>query len=413
MFIDLRQLAAATLALASLASAAPLEERGLFGSASSSFVAQRQFTIPSVSGDRFSYQVSDSYRISGSCKHDHLKVSSHSDKGKLSDPDSPWVIHRDLPTICPIGKYFFWFFDDSFAYKSDGTFVGAASNSVVVSRDSSNPASVEEISIEHDGTVVVAIPWTDEEKETQYDDDRYALWAFGPCVPIDDSHASQVWSIVKFANSSYSETVGYTVADYSISDGALEVTRREVTSMTTTTYPYGAFASLLVNNVVYMYALDSTYSDKYDVHLASVPRATIYDTSTWSYYDGGSDSWSSSPPDATKRNKDKAVFTGEMPFSTGSMFYSKYHNAYVLVFFTNWADSKFYAITSQSPAGPWNTTATFLYETEAGSNGYNYGGQAAPVVEDGTTIGKKIVVSYTYQDNDSNWYGKAETVEFE
>ncbi|KAK9383597.1 uncharacterized protein V2V93DRAFT_362243 [Kockiozyma suomiensis] len=412
MYLDLRQLSISALAL-SFVAALPLEERGqgLFGG-SSSCVAQKSFSLPTrghSSYDTHSFH----YNLGGDCNHDRLKVKQHDPHGRICDPSSPWDIHRDLPTVCPIGHYFFWFFSDTFAYKSDGSFVGAASNSVVVSRNANDPSSVQEISIENDGTVSVAIPWTDAEKKVQYEDDRYALWAFGPCIPIDGTHSSQVWSVVKFTNSSYSETIGYTIADYSIEDGSLVVSRREVMTFSSTSYAYGAFASLLVNGVVYMYALDTKHSGKYDVHLASAPRATLYDQSTWSYYDGSTDSWTSTPPDSSQRNQDKAVLTGAMPFSTGSMFYSDYHNAYVLVYFTNWADSKFYAITASSPSGPWDTTATLLFETEYGENGYNYGGQAAPVIESGVTLGQKIVVSYTYQDSNSNWYGKTETVEFE
>ncbi|KAK9461786.1 uncharacterized protein V1516DRAFT_672976 [Lipomyces oligophaga] len=386
---------------------------GNFGS-SNDYIASGKFTVPIKSGEQFSYKAASFYSAGGAEKaQSKWTVSKSSDHGKIKDDQKPWTVHRDVPCICPIGDRVFWFFDDTFVYKEDDTFVGAASNSFAVSRSSDSPSDVEEISITLEGKVTVVIPWTSEEKDIQYSSDRYAIWSYAPCIPIDDYHAAHQWTIVKFTNSSYSEILGYAMMEYEIDESTSEIAikRNGMLTYDSGTYAYGSFASVLVNNKVYMYAVDPL-SAKYDVHLAAAPRYSIYDSSTWSYYDASTSSWSQTAPDCSQRNKDSAVISGKVPFSTGSVFYSEYHQAYLMVFFSAWADSTFYAIAGDSPAGPWNTTAVKIAKTELGGNGYNYGGMATPLITGESEQGKKLVLSYTYQDTTSNWYGKTETIEF-
>ncbi|KAK9251351.1 hypothetical protein V1507DRAFT_464708 [Lipomyces tetrasporus] len=50
-----------------------------------------------------------------------------------------------------------------------------------------------------------------------------------------------------------------------------------------------------------------------------------------------------------------------MPYSTGFMFFSEYHNAYLLVCFSNRADSTFRVSYAPSPVGPWTTDDKVLH----------------------------------------------------
>ncbi|KAK9354257.1 hypothetical protein V1523DRAFT_156160 [Lipomyces doorenjongii] len=407
------KLAIGLLSLLVLTTAVPVEPRDK--NTKPSVVAQKSFDVPSPKDGKFKTS-STKYEAEGSCKKDHFKVKHHHPNGRIHDPHSPWHINRDLPCVCPIGSQIFWFFDDTFAYKEDGTFVGAASNSVGIATDVSSPSYIKDISITLEGDVTVAIPWTESEAEIQYDiTARYAFWAYGPCIPIDEKHSWHIWNVVKFYGLGKYVSLGYTLAEYEYDDanGSLIVSRQEFLYYSKTSYPYGAFASIYVSGTLYLYALDPN-SEKYDIHVASAPRATVGDKSTWKYWQSSSQSWTSNEPDGTVRDEANAAIVGKLPFSTGSVFWSDYHNAYLLVFFSNFADSTFWALTSPTPVGPWGRTPIEIVKTKDGSNGYNYGGQATPVYYSGDegNLGKQLVLSYTYQDNSSSWFPASDTVTF-
>ncbi|KAK9367940.1 hypothetical protein V1509DRAFT_624867 [Lipomyces kononenkoae] len=402
--------AAVLLSLGVLATAIPLEKRG-----GSKYSAQSSFGVKSPKDGNFQLS-SVKYKAEGPAQKDRFKVKEHYQNNKIRDPKSHWHINRDLPSPCSIGSQLFWFFDDSFVYAEDGKFVGAASNSVGIATDIDNPSDITDISITLEGEVTVAIPWTQSEAEIQYDiTARYAFWTYGSCIPIDWHHSWHLWTVVKFTGFEVYETLGYTLAQYEYDDtkGSLVVSRQELLYYDQSSYPYGAFASVYVSGVLYLYALDPN-SDKYDVHVASVPTATANDKSTWKYYDASSKSWSSKAPDGTVRNQSGAAIVGKLPFSTGSVFWSDYHNAFLLVFFSDFADSIFYAITAPTPVGPWDFEPIEIVKTKSGPNGYNYGGQATPVFySEGGKLGQKLVLSYTFQDDSSSWYPASDTVLFE
>ncbi|KAK9323701.1 hypothetical protein V1517DRAFT_89192 [Lipomyces orientalis] len=379
-------------------------------------IAQKSFHIPSSQGGKFNHG-NPKYKAKGGCKKHHFKVKHHHPNGGIHDPHSPWHVHRDLPCICPIGHRMFWFFDDTFAYKADGAFVGAASNSLAVANDVDNPSNITDISVAHNGDVTVAIPWTDSEAEIQYDiEARYAFWAYGPCVPIGPHHSWHFWAIVKFYGFQKYRHIGHTLAQYEYDEekDQLSISRHSTVYYGENSYPYGAFASISVSGTIYLYAIDPN-SDQYDIHVAAAPQETVDDKDTWKYWDGSSKSWSKHAPNGSVRNKKAACIVGKLPFSTGNIFWSDYHNAYLLVFFSYFADSTFWAITAPTPVGPWDFTPIEIVKTKPGSNGYNYGGQATPAYYSGGNgqLGQKLVLSYTYQDNDTNWYPASDTVIFE
>ncbi|KAK9479175.1 hypothetical protein V1514DRAFT_278893 [Lipomyces japonicus] len=355
------------------------------------------------------------FKAHGKPKNDHFKVKHHHDHGRLHDPHSPWHVKRDLPNICSIGHRTFWFFDDTFAYSSDGTFVGAASNSFSIAASIDEPSNVTDISITNAGDVTVAIPWFSKEAKVQYLSTRYALWSFAPCIPVDDHHAAQIWGVIKFDSRTNHSTIGYSVSTYEYDEdgNSLSITREQEIDISIDSFAYGGFSSIVVNSVIYLYALDVKHG-RHDIHVAQVPRSSYADKSTWQYWDNGLQEWKSTEPNGSERQEDKAVITNSLPFSSGSVFFSEYHNSYLLVFFSFWADSKFYALSAPSPLGPWNVSNSVIYHTKPGENGYNYGGQASPLfTSSDEPIGKKLVLSYTYQDTTSEWYPKTETIEFE
>ncbi|KAK9453600.1 hypothetical protein V1511DRAFT_59245 [Dipodascopsis uninucleata] len=380
-------------------------------------VAQKSFSLP----DKFTPFKSGKphFTIPGSVIADRFKVSSCVDEGELRDYSHNLVIHRDSPTMCNIGSRTLWFFDDTFVY-NNGEFFGAAANSVAIANSLSEPAQISDISVSVSDGVTVAIPWTSSEAAIQYDvSERYALWAHAPCIPLGNNKAVHFWGLCKFNGSLEATALGYSSVTYEYEEdtGSLTIVRDEVVSNSGSNYVYGGFASLVVNTVIYLYALDSGYSGKYDIHLAKVQRMQYYDQSKWEYYDAATKSWSAEKPVPTGRRQSAAVISGPMPFSTGNIFYSQYHNAYLLVFFTEWADNTFYALTAQSPTGPWSDSVITLQKTTPGANGYNYGGQASPIffegAEESNQVGKELLLTYTYQDSTTSWYNKVEKLVFE
>ncbi|KAK9468820.1 hypothetical protein V1512DRAFT_65632 [Lipomyces arxii] len=379
------------------------------------YASKKTWNFPSYSHDFSGGQFGQYFHRPGNGKNLDFSVHSCHNNGRMHDHSSGWNVMRDVPCACPIGKNIFWFFDDTFAYDKKGKFLGAASNSVSTARDPYSPSSITDISVTIEGKVGVAIPWTTEEAEIQFNEElRWVLWAFAPCIPLDDKHAAHMWTLSKFHSKKGYNHHGYSMAEYALDDltGHMNITRKDVIDVGLQTYAYGNFASVIFGEHVYLYALDIQNSARYDIHLARAPRVSFYDKTTWSYWDNGKGSWTYKIPDGTIRNKKKAVISGKAPFSTGSIFWSDYHNSYLCVFFNNWADSSFYLISAPSPVGPWNLKRNMIHKTKSGSNGFNYGGQATPSFYPGHgEMGKKLVLSYTYNIG-GKWYPTTDTLTF-
>ncbi|KAK9364419.1 hypothetical protein V1509DRAFT_656179 [Lipomyces kononenkoae] len=322
-------------------------------------------------------------------------VESLEDFGMMDDPDNPLEIYRDGGGSCNIANRTIWFFCDTLGYDND-TFKAMTDKSLSVAQNFSEPSLLSDATSNslYSYGWQPAIPYTQDEWPMRNSPSkRFTMWTYTNCIQTSDSQAIQFFALSK-SNSIYSSTYCANM---------LTVTRNQQVMFPSTTYSYGSFASMVVQGVAFLYALDGTYSGNRDVHVARVATWAITDITKYQYYDASTKTWSYTQPQPTARRQSAAVLSNWIPYSTGSMFYSEYHNAYLLVYFNGWADSTFRVSYAPSPT---------LYALPQGPRGYDYGGVAHPQYyqNDGPS-GKSILLHYSYQDT-SYTYPRAAKLTF-
>ncbi|KAK7207538.1 hypothetical protein BZA70DRAFT_264902 [Myxozyma melibiosi] len=345
-----------------------------------------------------------------------ISVSSKTEYGQMVDPDNTYTIYRDGGGSCTLYNRTFFIFDDTTGYKTSGALGGFATNSIAMARDFSDPTSLKDFSMSDSVGYFLPIPMTTAEATaSKVTSKRYAFWTYTNCVQLSETSAAHFFLVNKYSSSTSDTFLGNTVAQLSINPttNVMSAVRYTEFAFDNTTYPYGSFASMVVNGVAYLYGLDATYSSSYDVHVASVPVGRFWDSSKYQYWDASTSTWSYTQPIPTARRQSSAAIQGTMPFSSGTVFYSEYHNQYLLIFFNRWIDSTFRVITAPTPLGPWNITNSVLWKTTSGAS-YNYGGVAHPVYgsSDGSTIGQSLKVHFSYQDDDGTTYPKIGQITF-
>ncbi|KAK9384660.1 hypothetical protein V1515DRAFT_610796 [Lipomyces mesembrius] len=351
----------------------------------------------------------------GKLQNSNFEVHDVLDFGILKDYNNEYSLDRDGGGSCSLSNRTFWFFCDTIVADSTGAFRGFTSNSVALAMNYNHAGWLRDISASSTYGVFAAIPYTDEEESLSKDIfNRYAIWTYTNCVALSDTTAVHFWEVVQFSAGVDTISRGTTMAVYNLDPDKheLTVTREEQYCYTGERYAYGSFANVVVDGIAYLYALDATYSSRQDVHLACAPVSQLTDTSTWRYYDAASGKWSSTQPSPSERNASAAVISNSMPFSSGNIYYSEYHNQYLLVFFNNWIDNMFRVLSAPTPVGPWTTDNKVIFEAPEGKS-YNYGAQSTPVYyqTDGQQGGKDLMLAYTYQDLLSK-YPKAMKLKF-
>ncbi|KAK9323057.1 hypothetical protein V1517DRAFT_111234 [Lipomyces orientalis] len=361
-------------------------------------VASTTYPIPSIITP--SNKTSPEY-YTGKLQNSDFEVHDVLDWGILEDYNNAYTLDRDGGGSCTLSNRTFWWFDDTIVSES-GAFRGFTSNSVALALNYDHASWLRDISASSTYGIFSAIPFTEEEAENSKSIfTRYGIWTYTDCVVLSDTTAVHFWDVVQFTAGADTIDRGTTMAMYTLDpdNNELTVTREEQFYYTPGQYAYGSFANVVVNGIAYLYALDGIYSERQDVHLACAPVSQLTDNSSWRYYDAASGTWSSTQPSPSERNASAAVISNSMPFSSGNIYYSEYHNQYLLVFFNNWIDNKFRVLSAPSPVGPWTTDNRVLYDSPKGIL-YNYGAQSTPVYyqTDGQIGGKNLVLAYTYQD---------------
>ncbi|KAK9385967.1 hypothetical protein V1515DRAFT_640054 [Lipomyces mesembrius] len=243
--------------------------------------------------------------------------------GKQEDPDYPLTIYRDG------GGY------------SDGTFKAMTDNSLSVARSFDNP--------------------------------RYAMWTYTNCLQATNNRAVKFFNLRKYNSIWSASDLGNTMVtlDFDPDTEMLTVTRDQQVTFPPTTYAYSLFASMVVNGVdstASILPIPTRWMSTSPELLSIASQITKILLSHCPLHDADQ-RWSSRIGCRTRR---------------GSMFYSEYHNAYLLVFRVSYAPS---------PVGP------FFYTLPSGPRRYDYGGVAHPQYYqyDGPS-GKALLLHYSYQD---------------
>ncbi|KAK9458405.1 hypothetical protein V1511DRAFT_523736 [Dipodascopsis uninucleata] len=328
--------------------------------------------------------------------------------GKLTDWSFAYNIYRDGGGSCSLSNTTFWFFDDTSVYDGRGNLIGFASNSLAVAETYSHPGWLKDITATKPGDFSPAIPFTSAESSVAGSPSkRYALWTYTNCIPVSSTKAVHFWLVNKYSSKSSASTFGNTAAVYQLdpTSNTLSITRNSQLSFNSSTYAYGSFANTVVNGVAYLYAVDNLYGGRYDIHVASVPVVYADDPTKYQYWDNGAQKWSSTVPIPTARRTSAAVISNSYTFSTGTIYYSTYHNSYIMLYMSNWADSAFRVLYAPSPLGPWVKSNKVVYQGIPGPKGYNYGGIAHPnYYQTGNNVqGQKLMLHYSYQDSNGTY----------
>ncbi|KAK9365561.1 hypothetical protein V1509DRAFT_632694 [Lipomyces kononenkoae] len=334
----------------------------------------------------------------------------------MEDPDNTLSVYRDGGGSCNIANRTIWFFCDTLGYEND-TFKAMTDNSLSVARSFDEPSLLSDATSNYLYSYgwQPAIPYTSVEYPVRNSpSERFVLWTYTNCIQTSDTEAVQFFELTKY-NSIFSTTYwGNTMAVLNLDTATnmLTVTRNQQVMFPNTTYSYGSFANMVVEGVAFLYALDTTYSGNQDVHVARVATWEMSNINMYEYYDASTKTWSYTQPQPTARRQSAAVISNWIPYSTGSMFYSEYHNAYLLIYFDGWADSTFRVSYAPSPVGPWTTNDQTLYTAPQGPRGYDYGGVGhAQFYQDDGPSGKSILLHYSYQDT-SYTYPRAAKLTF-
>ncbi|KAK9327114.1 hypothetical protein V1520DRAFT_315602 [Lipomyces starkeyi] len=374
------------------------------------------FPVPSILTPHF--EDSPSYSVTP--RKVGFKVASVTNYGNLHDNsiNSSYTIARSFPpTLCSIQNRTFWFAGQTRIQDSHFKLIGSSITSVAIALTFSHPTWIRELSTRPESAWSSVIPLTPAEKAISLAYNQNTT--FYPRIHsslINDSSAIQFWD-VKSLNSLCHSNAGTTLIIYTLDSMAntLTVTRpAPVYQKYRVQYEYGSFATLTVQGTTYLYTWDtfSTGDENYDgwhrdVHVAAAPASSIADKSTWKYYDNGTQTWSSTEPLPTQRRVTAAILTlDDIPYYDGldffisaSIFYSKYHNAYLLVYtaIDNHLVRVRYAAT---PVGPWSSPGVIILD--GGPYSINFATVlASPIISqtDGNVGGKSLLLTTDYPGN--------------
>ncbi|KAK9310956.1 hypothetical protein V1522DRAFT_103678 [Lipomyces starkeyi] len=291
-----------------------------------------------------------------------FEVAYVNDWGNLTDwSRSPRISteREGTATFCSIQNRGFWLFGNTSTQDSVSGNTSFFSSSISLAKTFAHPGWLVD-----DYAEWPPIPRSPEEKEFE---NMYGMaFVAAPqthCAVVGPSKAIQFWD-VQLDYCDQPDGTSLVVYEFYPAFNVLKITRPMIITLKPDEYRYGSFATLVVNGIVYLYALEISGEGAYrDVHVASAPSATIENKSTWSYWDQGAGTWSSVEPLPTSRRQSAAVIS--LPPETyfndgGSVFYSEYHNSYLLFFLTQ--DFVNLRVKySRTPLGPWSVHDKIVY----------------------------------------------------
>ncbi|KAK9447219.1 uncharacterized protein V1518DRAFT_421670 [Limtongia smithiae] len=285
----------------------------------------------------------------------------------LSASASSFPERRRPATYCSIGSRSFWIMGLGFT-KDEAS---ASETTLAMGRTTAHPSWTKDVLLYDEyGDLDAVVPYTLEENSITPSNGMIHI-PRTHCAQLDGgaSKAVQFWDSWSNDASRGSFIMTYEIDE---TNGTITVVRPQdlYSTRDDDEYTYGLFAAMTVQDVVYMYALDSNYGS-HDVHVAAAPVSTVTDKSTWTYYLASNETWTSTEPLSTERRKADAVYSlpdtlsfvmdASMFNAGGSIFYSPYHDAYLMVFVTTEKENYFIVEYAATPVGPWSTKRKTLW----------------------------------------------------
>ncbi|KAK9357296.1 hypothetical protein V1504DRAFT_80960 [Lipomyces starkeyi] len=323
-----------------------------------------------------------------------FSVATISNWGYLHDYsiNSSYTITRRLPpTLCSILNRTFWFSGPEQIQDAQKRTVASSSSSVAMALNFSHPSWIRELSPRPDIDWPV-IPVTPAEQFVSVTyQQTYLFQPTAHCSLINDTSAVQFWTAwsqnsVPVGGYNCFHGFGSSLIIYTFDPAThkLSISRpAPVTQKSAIQYPYGSFSTLTVQGMTYLYGWDVFYpptddegndngsgGNHRDIHVAVAPTSTIADKSTWKYYDNSTGTFSSTEPLPIYRRRSAAIITlndfsseFENTFTSASIFYSEYHDAYLLVYAPIYPPGV-YVRFAPTPLGPWSSAGTKIMDAK-------------------------------------------------
>ncbi|KAK9350714.1 hypothetical protein V1523DRAFT_418966 [Lipomyces doorenjongii] len=293
---------------------------------------------------------------------------------------------QGFPTLCSIQNRTFWFAGPVQIQDAQNRTLASTSSSVAMALTFSHPSWIRELSPRPDSSWPV-IPITPAEQLVSITyNQTYQFDATAHCSLINDTSAVQFWDAWSYNSGKYNcfHIGGSFLVIYTLDPATNKLTISRpapVYQKESIQYPYGSFSTLTVQGMTYLYAWDvyvppsddmggdsGTGGNHRDIHVAVAPTSTIADKSTWKYYDNSTGTFSSTEPLPTTRRSSAAIiildeFSTEFEntFLSASIFYSEYHDAYLLVYAPIYPPG-IYVRFAPTPLGPWSSPGTKIMD---------------------------------------------------
>ncbi|KAK9372458.1 uncharacterized protein V1513DRAFT_238829 [Lipomyces chichibuensis] len=388
---------------------------GTFASAAS---VSTTFSVPNILTPH--RELSPPFRVTP--RNLGFSVASVSNEDYLHDDsiDSSYTVTPFRPTLCSIQNRTFWFAGPVQIQDAQKRTVALTSSSVAMALNFSHPSWIRELSPRPESSWPI-IPLTPAEQFVSATYKKtYQFDTSAHCSLISDTSAVQFWNAWSYNAGTYNcySPSGSFLAIYTLDPATNKLTVSRpapVYQKLSIQYPYGSFSTLTVQGKTYLYAWDVYYppSDDMggehdpggyhrDIHVAVAPTSTIEDKSTWKYYDNRTGTFSSTEPLPTTRRSSAAIiilndFSTEFAntFLSASIFYSEYHDAYLLVYAPFYPPG-IYVRFAPTPLGPWSSRGTKIMDpTQFGYTVVRYALASPIFFQTGGKAGQSLLLTLT------------------
>ncbi|KAI9737001.1 MAG: hypothetical protein M1834_000590 [Cirrosporium novae-zelandiae] len=366
-----------------------------------------------------------------------IKVKSVTEYG--SQTSNVTSVSRDGGSSVLINNRIIWLYDDTESLSTDGDQLAFVSNSAAYANAANeNIRAVEDYEVIKSGKdkngnqqwAIIGnvtapdgrgwIPLLPQEVEFNNQSkglQRLALWPGANPTPINGTSAFLFTPIVLVTvdpsdPSGIFQSDGMALISLSAPSSGPLATRIGSAIFLANEVPFGGFASILgtaslstasqrPSNDQDVYLLGKT---DYGLQLARVPLTNLSSFNAYTFFDPLTHDFTTTAPNRNTTSASQLYLSGS--FSSGSLFYSPYFSTFILIYFTNLADSTFY-VRFLDLSAPLNTASEDwppngkngtgisassaealahyawsppqpLYKSPPGTGGYNYAAFAHP-----------------------------------
>ncbi|KAK7203064.1 hypothetical protein BZA70DRAFT_283763 [Myxozyma melibiosi] len=271
---------------------------------------------------------------------------------------------RDIGCSSVFNRKPIWLFGDTFPLNDKGQMIGLLTSTAAMGNER-EPTKSKYWICKSDGKPAQFIPFTDEEwrfnKEHQGGGkQRYFLWSFSSIVETSPGQGWVFFTKGRTQSTNLSDNVGYGVqiGRVSTDEHGMPVVTRCMNEplFPHNTITWGSFETLIDHDYIYLYGEKGG-----QIFVSRVPNDCPTDRSKYEF-------WTKDNTWSKEQKNLKDLF---WKLQSGTVFWSKYYNCFILIGCTMWADNKIIVRHAKRPEGPWTSDA-LLYQLYKPQSGFNY-----------------------------------------